>query len=58
MSNKWRDVTMYVCFDFGSCAYLTVRLYDGKTIAECVKMRSEDIVEYLDPRTGKWEYIG
>ena len=35
--------TMYVSFNFGSMAYLSVDIYEGKTLNECLKMRSEDI---------------
>lgn len=57
MDNNYKDVTMYVCFDFGSFVYLTVRLYEGKSVKECVKMRSDAIVEYRDPETGIWESV-
>lgn len=35
--------TMYVSFNFGSMAYMDVDIYAGKTLNECLKMRSEDI---------------
>lgn len=35
--------TMYVSFNFGSMVYLSVNIYEGKTLIECLKMRSEDI---------------
>lgn len=35
--------TMYVSFNFGSMAYMDVDIYEGKTLNECLKMRSEDI---------------
>lgn len=35
--------TMYVSFDFGSMAYVSVNIYEGKTLNECLKMRSENI---------------
>ncbi len=35
--------TMYVSFNFGSMVYLSVDIYEGKTLNECLKMRSEDI---------------
>lgn len=35
--------TMYVSFKFGSMAYVSVNIYEGKTLNECLKMRSEDI---------------
>ena len=58
MNSNYKDVTMYVCFNFGSFVYLTVRLYEGKSIEECVRMRSEDIDEYRDPVTGEWKSAG
>lgn len=35
--------TMYVTFNFGSTAYLSVDIYEGKSLNECLKIRSEDI---------------
>jgi len=35
--------TMYVSFNFGSMAFVSVNIYEGKTLNECLKMRSEDI---------------
>lgn len=43
-----REVTMYVSFNFGGMAYLTVTLYEGKTLNECLKMRSDAIDGYYD----------
>ena len=34
---------MYVSFSFGSMAYVTVKIYEGKTLNECLKMRSKEI---------------
>lgn len=39
---------MYVSFNFGSMAYLTITLYEGKSLEECIKLRSEDINGYID----------
>ena len=36
--------TMYVQFNFGSMAYMSVDIYEGKTLNECLKLRSDDIV--------------
>lgn len=38
--------TMYVVFNFGAGAYVTVNIYEGKTLDECVKMRG-DIDGYI-----------
>lgn len=35
--------TMYVHFNFGSMTYLSVDIYEGKSLNECLKLRSEDI---------------
>jgi hypothetical protein len=34
---------MQVVFNFGSVAYVTVTIYEGKTLKECLKMQSENI---------------
>lgn len=34
---------MTVTFDFGSVSAITVTIYEGKTLNECLKMRSEHI---------------
>lgn len=34
---------LYVSFNFGSMAYMSVDIYEGKTLNECLKLRSEDI---------------
>ncbi|MGN0812369.1 MAG: hypothetical protein ACI4MQ_02540 [Candidatus Coproplasma sp.] len=34
---------LYVSFNFGSWAYVSVKIYEGKTLNECLKMRSENI---------------
>ena len=49
------DIGLQVSFDFGSIAYVTVTLYEGKTLAECLKMRSEHIDGYV--RNGKFAKI-
>lgn len=35
--------TMQVSFKFGGVAYISVDIYDGKSLNECLKMRSNDI---------------
>lgn len=55
--NKVKDIVMYVGFDFGSYVYLSVTLYEGKSIEECVKMRSDRIETYLDPDTHEWKEV-
>ena len=45
---------IYVLFNFGSYVYLTVNIYDGLTLDECVYLRSEDIEEYYDEENKKW----
>lgn len=35
--------TMYVSFNFGGMAYLSVDIYEGKSLNECLKLRSKDI---------------
>lgn len=35
--------TLYVSFNFGSMAYVGVNIYEGKSLNECLKMRSENI---------------
>lgn len=51
------SITMCVCFDFGSFVYLTVTLWEGKSLEECVRMRSDRIEEYRDPVTGEWKSV-
>lgn len=48
---------MYVLFDFGSYVYLTVTIYDKLTLDECVYLRSENIVRYLDGETKEWKEL-
>lgn len=38
---------IYVSFDFGSMVYVTVTLYEGKTLEECIRLRSERIDGYI-----------
>ena len=45
---------IYVLFNFGSYVYLTVNIYDGLTLDECIYLRSEDIEEYYDEENKKW----
>lgn len=35
--------TMTVSFTFGSIAQVSVKIYEGKTLNECLKMRSDEI---------------
>lgn len=51
---KVEERVMYVLFNFGSYVYLTVDIYDGLTLDECVYLRSEDIDMYLDDGTKQW----
>lgn len=51
---KVEERVMYVLFNFGSYVYLTVDIYDGLTLDECVYLRSENIDMYLDDGTKQW----
>ena len=44
---KIGEEKIQVTYDFGSVAYVTVNLYEGKTFEECLKMRSEAIDGYI-----------
>lgn len=49
MTNKMKQIdtqVIYVWFNFGSGAYVSVPIYEGKTIEECLKLRSKDIEAY------------
>ena len=35
--------TMQVSFKFGGMAYVSVDIYEGKSLNECLKLRSADI---------------
>lgn len=35
--------TMQVSFSFGGMAYISVDIYEGKSLNECLKLRSGDI---------------
>ena len=35
--------TMQVSFKFGGMAYVSVDIYDGKSLNECLKLRSSEI---------------
>jgi len=39
---------MQVVFSFGSVAYVTIKIFEGLDLAECLKMRSEDICGYIE----------
>lgn len=45
---------MYVLFKFGSYSYITVNIYDGLTLDECIYLCSEYIDMYLDDVTKQW----
>lgn len=51
---KIEEKRMYVLFNFGSYVYLSVNIYDGLTLDECIYLRSEDIEEYYDEEKKKW----
>ena len=51
---KVEERIMYVCFNFGSYAYLAVNIYDKLTLDECIYLCSEDIDEYYDGVTKQW----
>lgn len=38
---------MQVVFSFGSIATVSVNIYEGKTLNECVRLRSEKIDGYI-----------
>lgn len=40
--------TFQVVFNFGSVSTVSVRLYEGKTIEECIRLRSEKIDGYIE----------
>ena len=48
---------MYVLFNSGSYVYLSVNIYDGLTLDECVYLRSEDIDMYLNEETKEWKKL-
>lgn len=45
---------IYVLFSFGSYVYVTVSIYDGLTLDECVYLRSEEIEAYYKGETKQW----
>lgn len=48
----------YVSFKFGSMAYVGVDMYEGLTIEECLKLRSEEIDAYIKyVGNGKYELV-
>ena len=51
---KIEEKRMYVLFNFGSYVYLSVNIYGGLTLDECMYLRSEDIEEYYDEENKKW----
>lgn len=40
--------TYQVVFNFGSVVTVSVKIYDGMSTNECIKLRSEDIVGYIE----------
>lgn len=54
---KVEERKMYVLFNFGSYVYLSVNIYDGLTLDECVYLRSEDIDMYLNEETKEWKSL-
>lgn len=54
---KISEEVYYVHFNFGSTAYVGVNIYEGKTLEENLKIRSQDIDSYLDFKTKKWVEI-
>lgn len=44
---KIGEKVVYVSFDFGGGAWVTVTLYEGKTFEECIRLRSEHIDGYF-----------
>lgn len=49
---KIGETVVYVSFNFGSMAYVGVNLYEGKTLEECIRLRSENIDGYI--KDGKY----
>ena len=47
--------TLQVIFNFGSVATVSVKMYEGKTVEECVRLRSKNIVGYIE--NGKYVEI-
>lgn len=47
---KIAERVVYVTYNFGGGAYVTVGIYEGMTFADCVKLRSENIDGYIDER--------
>ena len=40
--------TYQVFFNFGSAATVSVIMYEGKTVKECIRLRSKNIEGYID----------
>lgn len=45
---KISEAVVYVSFDFGGGAWVTVTFYEGKTFEECIRLRSEHIDGYIE----------
>lgn len=56
MRTDYIEAKMQVVFNFGGVAYVSIKLYDGMTLEECIKRRSEDIVGYISG--GKYHEVG
>ena len=52
---KIDEKKIQVTYDFGSVAYVTVNIYEGKTLEECLKIKSEAIDGYIED--GKYTKI-
>lgn len=50
---KLSERVIYVTFNFGGGAYVGVDIYEDMSLAECVRLRSENIDGYIDER-GKY----
>ena len=47
--------TLQVVFNFGSVATVSVKMYEGKTLEECIRLRSKAIDGYIE--NGKYVEI-
>ena len=48
---------MHVAFNFGSIVQVSVEIYDGLSIDECVALYSEDVKQYLLPGDDAWRTV-
>ena len=51
---KVAEKTLYVLYNFGSYAFVSVSLYNGLTFDECVYLHSEKIDSYYNKYTKEW----